>query len=66
MTDFADSVEAIKTTATTLVAAGVDPLTVAVSLASVSMHVYKSISPNDELTEQDMKMFFMSLADSSK
>jgi hypothetical protein len=62
MSDFADSIAAIKTTATTLIASGVDPVTVAVSLASVSMHIYKELAPNDELTEEDMKKFFMSLA----
>lgn len=63
--DFADSIAAIKTTAATLIASGVDPITVAISLASVSMHVYKTYSPNDELTDEDMKKFFMSLAETT-
>jgi hypothetical protein len=65
MSDFSDSISALNTTATTLIASGVDPITVAISLASVSMHIYKTYAPHDELTEEDMKKFFMSMADSS-
>jgi hypothetical protein len=65
MSDFSDSIAAIKTTAATLIASGVDPVTVAVSLASVSMHIYKTHSPSEELTDEDMKKFFMTLADAT-
>ncbi len=61
MNDIADSTTAIKTTVNTLLTAGVDPMAIAVSLATVSVNLYKQANPNDELTEQDAKILFASL-----
>jgi hypothetical protein len=66
MNDIADSTAAIKTTVSTLLTAGVDPMAIAVSLATVSVHLYKQANPDDELTVQDAKILFTSLAYLSK
>lgn len=61
-----ESIDAIRTTVQTLMAAGIDPMSVAVSLAALSVSVYKDITPTGDVTEDDMKMLFKSLADTNE
>lgn len=66
MNEIAESVDAIRTTVRTLLAAGIDPMSVAVSLATLSVSVYRDIMPTDDLSEDDLKMLFSSLASSNQ
>lgn len=66
MNQISESIDAIRTTVQTLMAAGIDPMSVAVSLAALSVSVYKDITPTGDVTEDDMKMLFKSLADTNE
>lgn len=56
--DYEDSISAVRTTANTLRAAGVDPMKITVSLIAVAMHLYRDEFSNEELTEDDLRMLF--------
>ena len=66
MNEIAESIAAIETTVQTLMATGIDPMTVAVSLAALSVSIYKDNASTEDLTEDDIKMLFKSLAFTSK
>lgn len=66
MNEISESIDAIRTTVQTLIAAGIDPMSIAVSLAALSVSVYKDTMPTEDLTEDDMRKFFRSLAFTNK
>lgn len=62
MSDINYASNALKTTVQTLKAAGVDHMTIAISLAKLSANMYKEIAPTGDLTEHDVKMLFKILS----
>lgn len=62
MSDINYASNALKTTVQTLKAAGVDHMTIAISLAKLSVDMYKDIAPMGDLTEHDVKMLFKTLS----
>jgi hypothetical protein len=66
MNEISESIDALRTTVQTLIATGINPMSVAVSLAALSVSVYRDIMPTGDVTEEDMKMLFSTLAFSNQ
>jgi hypothetical protein len=61
-----ESIDALRTTVNSLKATGIDAMSIAVSLAALSVSVYREIIPQQEITEADMQILFKNLAMTSE
>lgn len=66
MSDITYASKVLKTTVQTLKAAGVDHMTITISLAKLSADMYKEIAPTSDLTEHDIKMLIKTLSNNIK